>query len=542
MKNLLFIIIVFFSVPSFLIAQEPPKIEWQKCLGGTKDEDADPTFKTIVQTSDGGFIVAGRTSSSDGDVSGIHGGNSDDIWVIKLSSLGNIKWQKCLGGSRSERADCIVQTFDKGYIIAGFTNSNDGDVLGNHGGDLDGWVVKLDSIGNIQWQRCIGGGGYDVAHSIIQTTDSGFAIAGYTDSPDGDISGNHGGGDAWVAKLNYYGEIQWLKCYGGSSQDAAESIIQNSDGGYSVAGYTWSKEEGFVNHGLSDAYVIRLDSSGNIITNSKNEIWQKLIGGANNDGASCITSAIDGGFFVTGSTSSNDGDVSGNRGNYDAWVIKLDSDGSIMWQRCFGGSNGDAATTLINTKDSGYAFVGYANSHDGDISGNHGANDVWVVKLNSSGFIEWQECLGGSDIDEGFSIVQTKDGGYAICGRSNSNDGNVMGWHPGGDTTHHTFDIWVVKLSSVVNSVENSSANHTNFAWVYPNPSNDQAHLYLFQSQTIKRIQFYNLFGIQCFPNYQMENNLLTIDAHNLPNGSYIVRVSYLNIPTEEVRKFLHFR
>ena len=175
-------------------------ISWQKCLGGSAHDNA----TSIQQTSDGGYIVAGNTFSNDGDVTGYHGG--DDYWVVKLDSNGNMKWQKCLGGSYGDCAKYIQQTSDGGYIVAGYTFSNDGDVTGLHG-DSDYWVVKLDSNGNIKWQKCLGGSGNEGASSIQQARDGGYIIAGASNYSDGDVTGNHGGYDSWIVKLDANGNF-----------------------------------------------------------------------------------------------------------------------------------------------------------------------------------------------------------------------------------------------------------------------------------------------------------------------------------------------
>ncbi|MCL2011067.1 MAG: hypothetical protein FWG71_11075 [Synergistaceae bacterium] len=347
-----------------------PDIEWQKTLGGSGYDRA----QSIQQTNDGGFIVAGYTNSNDGDVSGNNGGLWD-AWVVKLDSAGEIEWQRCLGGSRDEIAYSIQQTSDGGYIVAGFTNSNDGDVSGNNGGE-DAWVVKLDSAGGIEWQRCLGGSGSDGASSVQQTSDGGFIVAGATYSNDGDVSGNNGNLDAWVVKLDSTGGIEWQRCIGGYKEDHAYYVQQTSDDGYIVAGFT----------------------------------------------------------------ESNDGDVSGNNGGWDAWVVKLDSAGGIEWQRCIGGSEEDHAYYVQQTGDGGYIFAGSTRSNDGDVSGNNGSRDAWVVKLGSAGEIEWQKCIGGSQWDEAFSIRQTSDGGFIVAGYTQSNDGDVSGNNGEGDA-------WVVKLA-----------------------------------------------------------------------------------------------
>jgi hypothetical protein len=543
----IFFFFIQLTLPYLLSGQTAPIIIGQKCFGGSLSEDSTGTIssKSIIQTSDRGYIIVGGTNSKNGNVSENHG--LDDVWVVKINSLGIVEWQKCFGGSGTEEADCIIQTKDKGYAICGWTNSNDGDVFGYHGGFADAWVLKIDSLGNIQWQKCLGGTDRDEANSIIQTSDGGYAVAGFTASTnivEGFI--NHGGtgDDAYIIKLDSIGTVIWQKCYGGTGQEAAGSIIQTADGGFIFDGSTDSYNGDVSgNHGDSTVYgisadfwVVQLDPFGRIIK-------QKCFGGSASEYATCIIRTNDNGYILTGQTSSKDGDVSGyhlgiHPHAHDVWVIKVDSSFNILWQKCLGGSKDEAGFSIILTNDGGYAITGITNSNDGDVSGKHGgisdSTDIWVVKIDSVGTIEWQKCLGGTGREYGYAIIQTADSGYAIYGRTESNDGDVSG-------NHGSADIWIVKLGGTAKFSVNSSSGQSNFSWVYPNPSNDLAHLYLFQSQPIKQIQFYNLFGNQYFPEYQIENNLLSIDEHNLPTGSFMVRVSYLNTETEEVRKFLHF-
>lgn len=233
-----------------------------------------------------------------------------------------IEWQKCLGGSDRDCAESIIQTDDGGYIIAGEAMSNDGDVTGHHG-ESDYWVVKLDAKGNLEWQKCLGGTGDDMAYDVIQIDDGGCIVIGFTDSNDGDVSGNHGEEDVWIVKLDKSGNLEWQKCLGGTDNDRALSIIHTDDNEYIVAGYT----------------------------------------------------------------SSNDGDVSGNHGAVDSWVIKLDANGNLEWQKCLGGTDDDKASSIIRTDDSGYIIAGFTHSNDGDVAGNHGgmfSYDYWIVKLTAS--------------------------------------------------------------------------------------------------------------------------------------------------------------
>ncbi|MBK9730536.1 MAG: T9SS type A sorting domain-containing protein [Chitinophagaceae bacterium] len=456
--GLICFIIIFFNC--CLRAQSPSSIEWQKCLGGSWYEIA----KSVQQTSDGGFIVAGYTESTDGDISGNHGGS--DYWVVKLDSYGVMEWQKCLGGSYYEFAHSVQQTTDKGFIVAGYSSSNDGDVSGNHG-DYDYWIVKLDSTGTMEWQKCLGGSKYDAAHSIQQTSDGGFIVAGETGSTIGDVSGNHGSGDYWVVKLDGSGNIEWQKCLGGSDYDVAQSVQQTSDGGFIVAGYTSSNDgnvsgnnsaySDYYDGYYSDYWIVKLDSAGNIE-------WQKCLGGSYDEYAFSIQQTMEGGYIVAGSTGSNDGEVSGNNSGYtyydfyymysDYWVVKLNDSGDIEWQKCLGGSYDDYAFSIQQTMEGGYIVAGTAYTgnaftnppNDGDISGGKGDDDYWIVKLSGTGNIQWKQCLGGGLYEYAYSIQQTADGGLIIAGETASEDGDVSG---NDGPTHY----WIVKLYTCNDSV-----------------------------------------------------------------------------------------
>ncbi|MBK8912343.1 MAG: T9SS C-terminal target domain-containing protein [Chlorobi bacterium] len=447
-----------------LHAQQPsPAIEWQKALGGSGNDVA----YSITQTSDGGYIVAGYSYSTDGDVSGHHGAaNHPDFWIVKLTSGGEIEWQKSLGGSDGDWANSITQTRDGGYIVAGYSNSTNGDVSGNHGG-LDYWIVKLTSGGEIEWQKSLGGSGDDWASSITQTSDGGYIVAGRSNSTDGDVSGHHGAAnhpDFWIVKLTSGGEIEWQKSLGGSNYDDARSITQTSDGGYIVAGSSGSTDGDVSgNHGGGDSWIVKLTSGGEIE-------WEKSLGGSNYDDARSITQTSDGGYIVAGVSTSNDGDVSGNYGLFDYWIVKLTSGGGIEWQKSLGGNRDDLASSITQTRDGGYIVAGSSRSTDGDVTGHHGSidsTDSWIVKLTSGGGIEWEKSLGGSGLDLASSITQTSDGGYIVAGQSTSTDGDVIGNHGGGD-------FWIVKLTPPNPTGVKPTGLPTPSPWAmnanYPNP------------------------------------------------------------------------
>ncbi len=492
---------LFFSSQS---KAQTPDIQWQKCLGGTSTDAAG----SIQQTADGGYIVAGYTYSNDGDVTVNYG--AYDYWVVKLNSSATIEWEKSLGGSENDKANVVQQTSDGGYIIAGYTKSTDGDVSGNHGGVSDAWVVKLDNAGAIQWQKCLGGTGSEYAYSIQQTSDGGYIVAGQTYSNDGDVSGIHGDGDGWVVKLDNTGAIQWQKCLGGTGVDYTYSVRQTSDGGYITIGYTTSTDGDISgNHGDYDVWVVKLDHVGAIQ-------WQKCLGGTGLDKAWSIQQTPDAGYIVAGYTKSNDGDVAGNHGDYDAWVVKLDNAGAIQWQKCLGGTGSDSGNFIQQTTDGGYIVVGPTTSTDGDVAGNHGGNDVWVVKLDNAGAIQWQKCLGGSDVETAFSIQQTSDEGYIFSGFTTSTNGDVSGNH-GGE------DAWVVKLSeSDITDV--SVLDNTNEVSIFPNPTSSSIQIKGLKDGVYTLI-IINALGqfVQDFFITSPANTVL--DLSHLPGGVYHLQI-----------------
>jgi len=432
MKTTFLLLLILFTTKAFAQA---PAVQWQKSLGGSGNDQA----SSVQQTSDGGYIVAGWSNSNDSEVAGNHGAN--DYWVVKLNNLGTIEWQKSLGGSLSDYAYAIQQTADSGYIVSGWSSSNDGEVSGNHG-NADYWVLKLDDTGAIQWQKSLGGSNVDIARAIRQTSDGGYIVAGGSQSDDGEVSGSHGMDDYWVVKLNDTGGIQWQKSLGGSLGDGAETIQQTSDGGYIVAGESQS-DDGEVsgNHGNFDAWIVKLNDTGAIQ-------WQKSLGGSQFENAYSILQTSDSGYIFASASESNDGDVTGHHGDStapDYWIVKLNDTGAILWQKSLGGSGYDNPTSIRQTSDGGYVIAGSSNSTDGDVSGNHGNADYWIVKLDDTGAIQWQKSFGGSNQDVAASIEQTSDSGYIVAGYSNSNDGEVYG-------NHGAFDFWVVKLGCWINT------------------------------------------------------------------------------------------
>ncbi|WP_160137826.1 T9SS type A sorting domain-containing protein [Chryseobacterium sp. c4a] len=504
----------FFS--GFSMAQAPA-IQWQKSFGGT---NADRSH-TIIQTSDGGYMISGASNSNNGDVTGNHG--NQDYWLLKLNSTGNLQWQKSLGGSGNDYASSVIQTADGGYVVAGTTDSNNGDVTGNKG-LTDGWVLKLNSdAGVIYWKKTFGGTKYDVINQMVPTTDGGYIFVGNSTSTTGDVTGNNGYVDYWIVKINSDGNIQWKKSLGGTGDDRATSVVQTSDGGYAIAGYAENNDGDVTgNHGGKDYWIIRLNSDGGVI------FWKKSFGGSHQDLPWSMVKTSDGGFIVAGHAFSNDGDVTENHDGTDFWVVKINEAGNIQWQKALGGSKLDQAFSIIQSTDGGYLVVGSTISNDGQVVGYHPPTntgpgeaplsfDYWAVKLSATGNIKWQKCLGGSDTDEASSVIQTADGGYVILGNSKSNNGDVTG-------NHGDYDIWVVKLASdnlATNEVEKDDKIAIN---LFPNPAKDHVTLKLDYYTSSMEATITDMLG-KTVHQQKLEGLNTKINTSRLEKGVYFLNV-----------------
>jgi len=369
-KNLYIIMVCILAV--FLISGCSKT--WRKMYGGSGWDRA----SSIQQTSDGGYIVAGSSYST--DIPGVtnHGDLTQDCYIIKLDADGEVLWQNMFGGSEEESAYSIQQTSDGGYIVAGSSSSTDIPGVTNHGSS-DFYIIKLDADGNVLWQNMYGGSDGDGAYSIQQTSDGGYIVAGQSGSTD--IPGviNHGGSDFYIIKLDANGEVLWQNMYGGSEnliEEAANSIQQTSDGGYIVAGWSESTDiPGVANHGHLDFYIIKLDAYGNVL-------WQNMYGGSGWDSANSIQQTSDGGYIVAGA--SGRGPMWTHHFNF--YIIKLNTDGNVLWQNMYGGSDFDGANSIQQTSDGGYIVAGRSGSTDIPGVINHGYSDFYVIKLNALGY------------------------------------------------------------------------------------------------------------------------------------------------------------
>ncbi len=369
--------------------------QFQRTIGGTGNDEA----YSIIQTTDGGYVMAGHTNS--------FGAGSLDMYIAKLDAGGTLQWSKTAGGTNNEWAWSMIQTTDGGFAMVGGTNTFGA-------GNFDLYIVKLDGNGSFQWSKTVGGSGNEFDHSsIIQTTDGGFAVAGLT------TSFGAGGADMYVVKLDMNGMLQWSKTIGGLISDCVFSIVQTTDGGYVMAGYSNS-----FGGGNLDMYIVKIDASGMLQ-------WSKTIGGTGYDLAYSVIQATGGGYVVAGYTNSF------GAGNYDFLIVKLDAGGTLLWSKTVGGTGDDKAQSIMQTTDGGYVITGSTASFGA------GSSDFYFVKLDAGGTLLWSKTVGGTGNDVAYSTKLTTDGGFVVAGSSNSFGAGFL-------------DMYIVKIDGSGNTCGNS--------------------------------------------------------------------------------------
>ena len=385
-------------------AQSAPTEEFNKTYGGADTEEGGSVLEgvddaeSVVETSDGGFALAGGSYS--------FGAGSQDAWLIKTDSNGNVEFNKTYGGILFDTAEAVIETSDGGFALAGRSES--------FGGlSKNAWLMKTDSNGNVEFQKTYNSGNIDIAVSVVETSDGGFALAGGTMS---DTSKNN---DAWLIKTDSDGNVEFNRTYGGATFDTAMSMVETSDGGFALGGQTMSFDD-TGDEFVSDAWLIKTDSDGN-------EEFNRTYGGADSDSAESIVETSDGGFALAGKTESFSGGFS------DLWLIKTDSNGNEQFNKTYGGPKSDFARSMVETSDNGFALAGYTQSFS---TGGSFDEDAWLIKTDSDGNVEFNSTYGGTEEDGAKSVIKTSDSGFALAGQTNSFGAE-------------DFDAWLIKLSGV---------------------------------------------------------------------------------------------
>ncbi|HQU99607.1 MAG TPA: T9SS type A sorting domain-containing protein [Bacteroidia bacterium] len=515
------IALVFVLTISKTYAQQSwttPPLQWEQNYGGTANDRAND----VIPTSDGGFIAVGNSMSDDVDLTNNCGLN--DVWVVKTDGNGQVQWQRNYGGDDEDFGLSIAQTFDGGYIIGATTFSNNNNVSGNNGFS-DFWVLKIDSVGVIEWSKVYGGSLLESLFQVKQLRDSSYVAVGSTDSNDGDVSGNHGESDYWVVRLNLAGDTIWTQCYGGLKTDVCRDISQLVNGNFVLAGYSNSNDGDLTsNNGGYDYWVLRIDH------NFKNIIWQYNYGGSYDDRAYSLTLNSALGYLVIGSSYSNDINVSGHSGsvgptgNADVWALKLTNLGIIDWENSLGGLADDFAFDAVQLADSSYTIAGYTSSLLANTSPNNGLTDYWLINVNRFGNRQWGMVYGGSKADFCFAIDTLSSFTYIIGGGSFSND-SVVGGNYGGS------DYWLLRLDSAKNTtaLPDVSADGNQLT-IYPNPLRTQSTISIKTNHTDKQLlNIYNNIG-QIIKSIDV-TGVTSLDIHrnNFQAGVYHYTLGYEN-------------
>jgi hypothetical protein len=395
-------------------------LEFVETLGGSKND----AFNAVKATTDGGYIAAGYTQSNNGDI--LEKTNTSfDFLISKFSSEHILEWQKTFGGSDDDRAATIVQTLDGGFAVLGFAKSSDIAVSAN-AGSKDFWLLKLTSNGNLLWEKSFGFSGADYGTDLIETKEGGFLMTGVLDVSASDGQGNakstatkHSGGDYWAIKTDHTGTLEWSRFFGGSFTEVPLGILETDAHNFVIVGSSDSNDFNISNSKGSYDFWIIKISTEGTL------LWEKSFGGSEIDEAKAITRTNDGNFIIVGDTRSADKNVSKNNGAADIWVLKVSSEGNILWEKTIGGTNFDAARAIYKTQDNGFLIAGSSRSLDNDFE-NKGQNDALILKIDKNGNLLWQKIFGGSEIDFLYDAVELNNKTIIAVGESSSSDQDIL--------------------------------------------------------------------------------------------------------------------
>lgn len=531
LKRLLFF--YFLVICNFSYSQD---ILWEKSCGGQHAE----FLYDALPTADYGFILAGSSLSNKNGNKQDNSKGDLDYWIWKLNEKGVLEWQKSFGGSGVDLLQSVQNTNDGGFILAGTSTSNSGgDKLENSKGQEDFWILKLDAKGNQLWQKTIGGSGQEKLMSVLQTKEGGYLLGGTSSSNKsalnekgvhdvyGKTEDSKGGLDYWVVKLDFKGEIKWQKTLGGKYVDELKSIHQTTDKGYILGGYSNSPISGDKTQecfGLNDYWVIKLDEKGN-------QQWQQTFGGPEDDLLFALTPTKDGGFILGGNSNSeaaNSKNVSKQNGT-DYWVIKLDANGTISWQKSYDYGSKDVLTSIIESEDGTFLIGGYAQSEQKNSSktirkDEEGINDYIALKIKANGEEIWTQTVGSKGDEILKKLFETRDGGYILAGTSKGK--------ASADKTSDNgeSDFWVVKLKD-----KDKKINQAVLVEAIPNPAITFTNVivgYEYENGTALLV---DLNG-RILQEFTLDGNrTLPIDLSNYPEGIYVVTIK-TNLQTNSVK------
>lgn len=460
------------------------QIDWQQSFGGTEDDDS----RAMLKLADG-YIIIGSTPSADGPVSFNHGGY--DIWVIRVDSLGATRWEKTLGGSDADYTwSAFEATGSTGIYILGGSDSMDGDITEDpFPGVFNNWLLKITEEGDILWSKKFGTpNGMIAQKSAMPTPDGGLICSAMANEAGGCVSKHYGDFDGWVAKIDSLGEIEWEFSMGSSGFEAINTVVPTPDNGYVIAMNGYSNDStGNIQFNSrnysSDAIVFKLDSLGQ-------EVWQHCYGGSAKDLLLSITPFAEG-YMAAGLTGSLDYDLedAGYHDQGDIWIFRIDQEGNLVWSKCFGGNEEEKGNVkILPTPDGNFMVFGASSSKDGDVTGNATYSQyelsIWIFKIDADGHLLWQQCIGGTRFEYLQGVHRFGTNRYAVSGEMNfspSCDVNCSNFVP-----ETGFNFWQFVVTDVTDSTvlvpEYPVADNLS---VFPNPAHDKLHIRLQENLSV---------------------------------------------------------
>ena len=411
------------------ITTDPPAefngtLAWVESFGGSGIDQA----TAVVATDDGAFMVLGSTYSNDGHFAGLKSTTDADFFLMRVRSDGGVDWTKVYGGDDDELATGITKTSDGGFVLVGYSRS-DNCFTGSNGGFHDYYLLKVDTQGNEIWCQNFGYPGSDQAQSIIETREGDLMVTGFFDVSASEGQGNedrsnsgslHGVGEYWGIKLDADGQFFWKRYFGGSNNDRSYNVVQANDGGFLLIGSSESDDFDITDSkGSYDYWAVKLNAQGALQ-------WTRSFGGSEIDIAYDIALTSEGNYMIVGDARSSDLDVDVNFGNADVWLIEIDPQGNLLWQKSLGGSMFDSAKGILRMNENLYAITGSSRSNDGDVSVNNGENDAWTLVVNPAGEIQFERAIGGSSLDFSQDVAQGVDGALLVVGNTESSDGDII--------------------------------------------------------------------------------------------------------------------
>jgi len=399
-------------------------LAWVESFGGSGIDQA----TGVISTDDGAFMVVGSTYSNDGHFTGLKSTTDADYFLMRVRPDGGVDWTKVYGGGDDELATGITKTSDGGYVLVGYSRS-DNCFTGSNGGFHDYYILKVDAQGNEIWCQNFGYPGSDQAQNIIETREGDLMVTGFFDVSASGGQGNddrenagtlHGVGEYWGIKLDADGQFFWKRYFGGSNNDRSYNVMQTNDGGFVIIGASESDDFDITDsRGSYDYWGVKLSAEGDLE-------WTRSFGGSEIDIAYDIATTLDGNFLIVGDARSNDQDVSTNYGNADIWLVAIDPQGNLIWEKSLGGSMFDSAKDLLPMNNNLYCVTGSSRSNDVDVTTNNGENDAWTVVVDAQGTIIFEVAIGGSSLDFSEAAAQGVDGALLVVGNTESSDGNII--------------------------------------------------------------------------------------------------------------------